>query len=335
MHVAPLSDNVDFPSAQSCVAMREAEFDAIAAAPGRVHLLGDDTGASGGLVLAVATPQRTRVAMRRNHGSAFTLQLLEPGESEQFSFDAPPREPAGSLVFGCLALMRARIGDLPPLEIEVGSDLPGGVGLASRAALAVATLRCLCQLLQLRLDDSTIAQLAHRAGTQYAQVRRGVTDALACSFAGTDHAVLVDPGSLACRQVPLPAASAVLVLDAGVPRKRAAGDAPLAGPVSSEDQRVLEAADGRDPERFGALMNASRAGVPSPVELHRLVALLQEQPGVYGARIAGPGGLAVALCKPEALQEIADEVLAKHFAEGYDGKQLVPNAPARTSTRAR
>lgn len=348
--------------------MNEAEFDAIAAAPGHVNLLGEHSGCDEGILLAVAIGQRTRVAMRRSHGQVFTLHAQEPGETVQFAFDAPPTEPIASCVFGCLALARERCGDIPPLDIEVASDLPMGKGLSSGAALEVATLRCLRQLLDLRLDDVALAQLAQRAGIGHAQSRRDSMGPMAASLAGTDRALLIDTRSLQHRDVPLPPHSAVLVLDSGVPRTHAASGSDQrrleceeaarrlgleslrdvqslqqldvlpdlllrrARHVFTENQRALEAADCRDPAIFGALMDASHFSLRddyqvSTAEIDRLVALLQNHEGVYGARLtgAGFGGAVVALCQPEALQEIADDVLAQYFAAGYDGQQLVPH----------
>jgi galactokinase len=72
--------------------------------------------------------------------------------------------------------------------------------------------------------------------------------------------------------------------------------------VITEDNRVLEALQGVSAERFGELMNASHASLRDDYEvsvpaLDTLVAMLQETPGVFGARLtgAGFGGACVAL----------------------------------------
>ena len=79
------------------------------------------------------------------------------------------------------------------------------------------------------------------------------------------------------------------------------------------------------------LMNASHASLRddyevSTPELDRLVALLQAQPDVYGARLtgAGFGGACVALCKPEGLRAAAREALDEYTAAGFSGRLLVP-----------
>jgi galactokinase len=343
------------------------EFDAIAAAPGRVNLLGEHTDYNDGFVLPVAIAQRTRVAMRRNGGNAFSLHAEELDETVRFSFDAPPSEHFASYVFGCLALVRDTGVQVPGLDIEVASNVPMGVGLSSSAALEVATLRCLRQLLRITLDDVQIARIAQRAEIEHAGVHCGIMDQMASSLAATDRALLIDTRSLGRRDVPLPPGTAVLVLDSGVARTLAGSgynqrraeceqaaqllgvrslrdvhdakqldtlpDVPRrrARHVFTENERVLQAAQCADPQRFGALMNASHASLRddyevSTPELDRLVALLQNQPGVHGARLtgAGFGGACVALCSEEALQDAADAALAQYFEEGFSGKQLVP-----------
>ena len=333
--------------------MADAEFDAVAAAPGRVNLLGEHTDYNDGFVLPVAIEQRTRVAMRRNGSDMFALHAAELGETVRFSFDAPPTEHFASYVYGCLVLARSQRADVPGLDIEVRSEVPMGVGLSSSAALEVATLRCLRQLLDLPFDDVLVAQLAQRAEIEFAHVRCGIMDQMASSLAGTDRALLIDTRSLERRDVPLPAGSAVLVLDSGVARTlagsgynqrrseceaaaKALGVASLrevqsleqlealADPVQkkrarhvfTENARVLQAAQCRDPKEFGQLMNASHASLRddyevSTPELDLLVRWLQAEDDVFGARLtgAGFGGACVALCRAEAIPQVAESVL--------------------------
>lgn len=272
-------------------------------APGRVNLLGEHTDYNDGFVLPIAIAQRTRVAMRPNGASGFTLRAEALGATAQFSFESPPPEHFASYVYGCLVLARAEGAEIPGLDISVSSEVPMGVGLSSSAALEVATLRGLRELLGLRLDDVRIAQLAQRAEIEYAQVRCGIMDQMASSLAATDRALLIDTRSLECRDVPLPARSTVLVLDSGTPRSLAAsgynqrrgeceaaaaqlGKASLrdvgrleeldalpellrrrARHVFTENARVLRAAQAADAAAFGQLMNASHASLRDDYEV--------------------------------------------------------------------
>jgi galactokinase len=280
-----------------------AAFDAMADAPGRVNLLGEHTDYNDGFVLPVAIRQRTRVSMRRNGTKAFALHAAELAQTVRFSFDEPPTEHFASYVYGCLVLARSRRADVPGLDIEVESEVPMGVGLSSSAALEVATLRCLRELLSLPFDDVEIAQLAQKAEIEFAHVRCGIMDQMASSLAGTDRALLIDTRTLDRRDVPLPPGSVVLVLDSGVARTLAGSgynqrrseceeaarqlgvtslrdvheldaierlpDLPRrrARHVFTENARVLQAARISDAAAFGQLMNASHASLRDDYEV--------------------------------------------------------------------
>jgi galactokinase len=192
---------------------------------------------------------------------------------------------------------------------------------------------------------------------------------MASSLAGTREALWLDVRSLQRRLVPLPAGSAVLVLDSGTPRSLASSGyntrrgeceaaARLLGVASlrdvddpdaardlpeplnrrvrhvvTENARVLRAVNTGEAADFGRLMNESHASLRDDYEvsvpaLDRLVDLLQGHPQVFGARLtgAGFGGACVALCRVQALDEIAADVLARYGQEGFRGRQLVPAA---------
>lgn len=101
--------------------------------------------------------------------------------------------------------------------------------------------------------------------------------------------------------------------------------------VLTENARVLKAVEARSALDFGELMNASHASLQSDFEvstpeLDTLVALLQAQPGVYGARLtgAGFGGACVALCREGELATTAGEVLQAYSQTGGTARVLVP-----------
>ena len=116
--------------------------------------------------------------------------------------------------------------------------------------------------------------------------------------------------------------------------------------VVTENNRVLEAVnivetfhetslhDETSLHRFGELMNASHASLRDDYEvsvpaLDTLVAMLQETPGVFGARLtgAGFGGACVALVEEGMEDAIASNILARYNNAGYNGNILVPEIP--------
>jgi galactokinase len=101
--------------------------------------------------------------------------------------------------------------------------------------------------------------------------------------------------------------------------------------VITENNRVLEAKKGVSAQRFGELMNDSHASLRddyavSVEGLDRLVEMLQQIPGIWGARLtgAGFGGACVALVDPQAsLKEPLKNLLNRYQEAGYNGKILV------------
>jgi galactokinase len=100
--------------------------------------------------------------------------------------------------------------------------------------------------------------------------------------------------------------------------------------VITEDNRVLQALAGVSAEKFGELMNASHASLRDDYEvsvlaLDTLVDILQNLPGVFGARLtgAGFGGACVALVAAGEAKAIAESALKHYHAAGYDGHILV------------
>jgi galactokinase len=115
--------------------------------------------------------------------------------------------------------------------------------------------------------------------------------------------------------------------------------------VVTENNRVLKAVEimvetrqhrvgvSLDCHELGRLINASHASLRDDYEvsvppLDSLVAILQQTPGVFGARLtgAGFGGACVALVMVNQAQRIAREVLEKYQNLGFNGKTLVPTS---------
>lgn len=100
--------------------------------------------------------------------------------------------------------------------------------------------------------------------------------------------------------------------------------------VITENNRVLKALSGVSAAAFGELMNASHASLRddyavSVPALDKLVDILQNTPGVFGARLtgAGFGGACVALVATGTGKAIATSTLEQYNKAGYEGNILV------------
>jgi galactokinase len=345
------------------------ELEASAKAPGRVNMLGEHTDYNDGFVLPTAIPQTTTVDVARSPTGAFELCSLSAGiPSTRYSYadgDAAP-EGYARYVKACVDVLRERGVVVPPLAMLIRSTVPVGSGLSSSAALEVAVLRALRTLLGASVDDVEIALLAQRAESHYVGVRCGVMDQMAASLADAGHMVFLDTRTLERRLLPFPPRSEIVVIDSGVARALAASGynerraecesaarmlgvaalrdvadpaaaerlpAPLdrrARHVITENARVLSAAAGVAPERFGQLMNESHASLRDDFEvsieaLDTLVAVLQSHADVYGARLtgAGFGGACVALARAGSAAAVKQATLREYATRGHHGTALV------------
>jgi len=298
---------MDTGAVADCATAFEACFgappEATSSAPGRVNLLGEHTDYNDGHVLPIAIDQRTTVSMRRHGEPGFKVHARSLNRSASFTLDAPAEDPFARYVQGSLVVAASTGMQIPTMSIFVASNVPMGVGLSSSAALEVATLRALRELIGATWNDVLIAQLAQRAEIEHAGVRCGIMDQMASSLAGTREALWLDVRSRKRRLVPLPAGSAVLVLDSGTPRSLASSgyntrraeceaaarllgvaslrdvDDPRAAVglpeplnrrvrhVVTENARVLRAVNTGDAADFGRLMNESHASLRDDYEV--------------------------------------------------------------------
>jgi galactokinase len=214
-----------------------------------------------------------------------------------------PAQQFARYVYGCLEELRLEAGSIPPLDVHIASDVPIGVGLSSSAALEVATLRALRQLLDLAFDDVFIAQLAQRAEIRHAGVNCGILDQMASSLLEPGFMLFLDTRTLERRLLPLPGEAEILVIDSGISRSLAAsrynerraeceeaarrlgiawlrdaahlgGIEALPDPwrrrarhVATENSRVEQAVQHAGAETFGALMNASHRSLREDYEV--------------------------------------------------------------------
>jgi galactokinase len=272
-----------------------------AAAPGRVNLIGGHTDYNDGFVLPIATPQETNVLMASRLDRGVRLWSGIAGSEGDAGYSLGTENRAGTwddYVAGVTAVLGRGSCD-SWFRCRHASTVPLGAGLSSSASLEVAVLRALNDLFALGLDAVGIARLAHVAETQFVGVPVGIMDQMAASLGARDSALFIDTRSLTYQHLPLPAETALIVIDSGVthqhawrrlshppprmprgrqapgrrqPSRRNPGGtrgrhrtaAQRARHVITEDDRVLRARqalqDG-DVLTLGTLMNASHASL--------------------------------------------------------------------------
>jgi galactokinase len=187
-----------------------------ASAPGRVNLIGEHTDYNGGPVLPIAIAQRTIVAAGPASDGTLELVSSRTGQVEQLSWrEAAPN---GWTAYAVGVMREIMAQDGAPREagarIAVAGDLPVGAGLASSAALTVATGRALSSLFHVALAPRALARVAYRAEHVHAGVRCGVMDPLTIVLARPGRALLLECATLVSR--PVPCTAEFLLVDTGV-----------------------------------------------------------------------------------------------------------------------
>lgn len=195
----------------------------IAAAPGRVNLLGEHTDYNGGFVLPTAIPLRVRVALARR--SDPRVEAVSPGFGR--GAYALGQEASGrtwlDYVQGVTRALRHAGRSAGGFDLLIRSELPPGAGLSSSAALEVALLRGLRDLFGLRLADTELARLAQWGENNVVGAPVGILDPMACHLADERSALFLDTRSLVFDVLPLPADAELMIVDSGVRHAHAGG----------------------------------------------------------------------------------------------------------------
>jgi galactokinase len=98
-------------------------------------------------------------------------------------------------------------------------DVPLGAGLSSSAAIEMAAARAFASVSGFVWDGRAVALAAQRAENQWIGMNCGIMDQLIAGVGREGHAVLIDCRSLATRAVPLPASTAIVVMDTATRRE--------------------------------------------------------------------------------------------------------------------
>jgi galactokinase len=259
---------------------------------GRVNLIGEHTDYNGGLVLPTLIPQRTVVAIRTRTDRVIALRSDAAGsEPVEISFDErAPRHDWSDHVVGVVDALAKQGHELRGFDALVRSDVPLGAGLASSAALAVASARALREAFGLALDDRQIAHVAHQSENAFVGARVGTMDQLVCSLGREGEALFIDASDGSTRRVPLgDLETEIAVIDSGIRHDNATGEYNRRREECEEAARVLRVRSLRD------LASGADLARLSPVLARRVRHVLSENARVLAALNAIEGEDAAAL----------------------------------------
>ncbi|MEU8926197.1 galactokinase [Kitasatospora sp. NPDC048545] len=193
------------------------------AAPGRVNLIGEHTDYNLGFVLPIALPQTVRARAARRDDGRLRLWSAQGGGpvTELRIADLAPGAVPGWAGYpaGVVWALREAGHQVGGADIRLDSDVPGGAGLSSSAALECVVATAYADLYGLGLTAPDLALLAQRAENAFVGVPCGIMDQMASMCCRPGAALFLDSRDLTARQVPVDLAGAglaLLVLDTRV-----------------------------------------------------------------------------------------------------------------------
>ncbi|GAA1936132.1 galactokinase [Nocardioides hwasunensis] len=200
-------------------------------APGRINLIGEHTDYNDGFVLpmALAMGCTTTVSAPASGWSVGSAQ--QPGAEVRVTpsgMSGRDEVPGwATYALGALWLLHDDGVDVPPLRIDLDSDVPTGAGLSSSAALVCSVVCALDEHLGLDLGAAGLLDLSRRVENDAVGAPTGGMDQLASLRGEAGHALFCDMRDLTSRSVPFdPAASglSLLVADTNAPHRHADGE---------------------------------------------------------------------------------------------------------------
>ena len=198
---------------------------AAGAAPGRVNLMGEHTDYHDGFVLPTIIPQRTtaEIVRRDDRRVRASSVAIGTGWEEYVLGDETRGRGWLDYVQGITATLARNGITVPGFDLQITSSVPPGSGVSSSAALEVSLLRALRLLLEVNLDDVTLARFAHAAETGFVGAPVGIMDQMASSLGREGDALFLDTRTLAVERLPLPSTVDLVVIDSAIPHAHAGG----------------------------------------------------------------------------------------------------------------
>jgi galactokinase len=188
------------------------EPDLVAAAPGRVNLIGEHIDYSDGFVLPFAIKDRTLVAARKRNDSTVRIASAQR-RNKIVTVDISKVKPGlkGEWERYALGVLWA-LGVKEGVDLLIDGHVPLGAGLSSSAALECSVATAMNHLFDLGFSLEELARLTQKAENQYVGVTCGIMDQSVSLMATQGSALLLDCRDLTTKNIPFDVASRGLEL---------------------------------------------------------------------------------------------------------------------------
>ena len=188
----------------------------IAAAPGRVNVIGEHTDYNDGFVLPMAIDRYTVITAAPNGTDQITLRSAAGDGTAKVDLTQPlkpgPKGYWANYPLGVIAGFLARGLKPAGFDAVLNSTVPLGGGLSSSAALEVATATLLEAITGHKLDPVEKALLCQKAEHDYAGMPCGIMDQFISVLGRENHLLLLDCRSRKPELVPMTDPSVALLI---------------------------------------------------------------------------------------------------------------------------
>ena len=179
----------------------------LAAAPGRVNLIGEHTDYNDGFVFPMAIERYTVIAAapsNENESKVFSVNKNESAVILTNGSSQPPQQLVwSSYVQGIIQYAFEAGFNVPPFRAVINSDVPLGGGLSSSASLEVAAATLVEAMTGRQFDPVQKALLCQKAEHNYAKMPCGIMDQLIAVLGQAGHAMLLDCRSKIPTMIPM------------------------------------------------------------------------------------------------------------------------------------
>jgi galactokinase len=199
---------------------------ASAFAPGRIELLGNHTDYNEGVVLGAAIDRGITVNGNARNDDRIRISSSLFGEVELTLHDNA-QQVAPTWANYVLGISRELIElgfSIGGFEMDVAGNLPLRSGLASSAALEVATALFLLELHGRTLPSMEVAKLCQRAEHRFVGVQSGLLDQVMSLFGRRNHLIYFDSRAENVQLIPFPSDLALIVAQSGKQRELSRAD---------------------------------------------------------------------------------------------------------------
>lgn len=188
------------------------EPDLVAAAPGRVNLIGEHIDYSDGFVLPFAIKDRTFVAARKRGDTTVRIASAQR-RNKVVTVDINRVKPGlkGEWERYALGVLWS-LGVKDGVDLVIDGHVPLGAGLSSSAALECSVATALNHLFDLGFNLEELARLTQKAENKYVGVPCGIMDQSVSLMATQGSALLLDCRDLSTKNIPFNVASSGLEL---------------------------------------------------------------------------------------------------------------------------